>query len=175
MCACVCVFSFALTDRASTIPSISTVANTVRGLLDRKISENLQSYNESVKSQTRQKERKQTQNIYITRHRNDSMNSNSKGDSIGDTQRRVGNQPINETDAWHMHARKAERGTSYRGLGIYCQPRAIRYPPRIATTLPWHPKAYIYNTVLSLRLTGFPIGAANATSGVLGSVQSTRL
>ena len=108
-----CVFSFALTDRVSTIPSKSTVANTVRGLLDRKILEqHLQSSNESVKSQTRQKERKETQNIYITRYRNDRMNSNSIGDSIGDTQRRVGNQPINETDAWHMHARKAERGTS---------------------------------------------------------------
>ena len=86
-----------LTDRASTIPSsIVLIANPVRSLLDRKISEeHLQSSNESMK--TKQNER----------------NNNAK----------------------NMPEKYRKMALDREGL-VKCQPRAIRYPPRIATLPP---------------------------------------
>ena len=100
MCVYVCVF-FALTDRASTIPSniLYGVANPVRGLLDsEKSEEHIQSSNESIKKKRQKRQQKgKKKNTHKQMPEKDTINS------IGITrvQRRAANQPIKyKTDAW---------------------------------------------------------------------------
>ena len=109
----------------STIPS-HMVANPVRGLVDRKIPEHhLQSSNERIKIKTRQKKKQWEERKTNT----------PTPKRIGRTQRREGDPKVKHMHDAYTHARNTKRDT--------ISPAASHpIPPRIATTVHLHPKAY---------------------------------
>ena len=140
---------FILTDRAShkPYPVIYAVANPVRGLLDRKISEEyLENSNESTQNKNKKQgknDKKRKERKKKKKKKNSRANARKKGsiDTQGTHKEKI--------DAWHKYKGKHARNTKKGALDINKERvwyTATRYyshpiPPTYLSQLHLHPKA----------------------------------
>ena len=141
------------TNRVAIIPK-----NPVLGLLDKERSERYaQSSNDSIKTKSRQSGQKKE--------------IEQKNKWLGRTQRRAENPLLHGA---HMLAWNTKWGTRQEVFGILLGTSHPMPPPGRQVPCLCAERHNIYKTKPS-GFAGFPIGAADAPSGVLWSVQSTRL